>query len=82
MNNSDIEKLQAEIAELKDVVADLRRAFERNSDNTTDHVKSIYQYITDIHEYLMPVVHRVFPGVVRDNKQIDAFVKGRGRKAP
>lgn len=87
MRDDEFETLKKEVRELRASIADIRRAFELDSDNTTGHIKSIYQYIADIHDYLMPVVHKVFPGFTEDKKQIDAFMRGRGppsngKKAP
>ena len=77
MDNAEIQKLRAEIAELKSSVTDLRRAHDMNADDTTDHIKSIYQFIADIHDYLMPTVRKVFPGFAEDKKRIDTFMLGR-----
>jgi hypothetical protein len=78
MESIEIQKLRTEIAELKNSVAELERALDLDSDSTTHHIKALYQYVADIHDYLMPMVHKVFPGFTQDKKQIDAFMKGRG----
>jgi hypothetical protein len=80
MNITEIEQLRAEVRELKASLADVRHALE--SDSATDHIKTLYQYIADIHDYLMPVVNRTFPGFAADKERIEAFMQGRLRPLP
>lgn len=87
MKDVEIQKLKDEVAELRIIVADTTRALELLSGSTKDHFATTYQYINDIHDYLFPVVHKVFPGFAEDKEKIDDLMGGRrspskGRKAP
>jgi hypothetical protein len=85
MSNDEIASLKNEIANLNTTVAELRaridgigRALMDESTNNTQHFKAIYRYIADIHDYLMPVLHKVFPGFEAAKKQIDTFMDEYG----
>jgi hypothetical protein len=85
MSNDEIAFLKNEIATLNKTVAQLReridsigRALMDESTNNTQHFKAIYRYIADIHDYLMPVLHKVFPNFKAAKKQIDAFMEEYG----
>lgn len=81
MNDNDIDALKKEIEALRAEIADVRDALKSETTNTTQHVNAIYRYVADIHDYLMPVVHKVFPGYVAAKKQIDAFMERYGASA-
>ena len=79
MANDEITALKKDIETLRAEIADVRDALKAETVNVTHHVGAIYQYIRDIHEYLMPIVHKVFPGYAAAKKQIDAFMKSYSR---
>lgn len=78
MTDEEIIALRKEIDALRAEVADVRDAIKCEADNTTEHFDAIYRFITDIHEYLMPVVRKVFPGYCAAKKQIDDFMERHG----
>jgi hypothetical protein len=78
MQNEEIIAIRKEIAALRAEVVDVREALKLESTNNTQHFRSVYRYIADIHDYLMPVVHKVFPGYTAAKKQIDKFMESYG----
>lgn len=76
-NEEKIAALEKEAAELKAKVAHLCEVFEKEGDNTTEHFGNVYALITEIIDYLMPVVHKIFPGIGEGKKEIAAFLKRR-----
>jgi hypothetical protein len=78
MITDEIALLKKEIETLRAEIADVRDALKCESTNTTKHLNTMYRYFSDIHSYLMPVVHKVFPGYANSKKQIDAFMESYG----
>lgn len=78
INNSRLERenlaLKRRVEVLESQMADLLQAFKAEVDNTTQHITTIHQFLRDIHDYLMPVVDKVFPGFSATKKQIDKFM--------
>jgi predicted nucleic acid-binding Zn-ribbon protein len=86
-----IRKLEATVAAIskqvppmKAKIEDLGKAFEIEIKSASSHFKSVYQYIRDLNHQVWPLVHKVFPGSVRTQRQIAAIVtsgaKSSGRK--
>jgi predicted nucleic acid-binding Zn-ribbon protein len=85
MAETELESLKRDVAALNKTVAELRaridsvgQALMNESTNNTQHFKAIYRYIADIHDYLMPILHKVFPNYKAAKKQIDAFMEQYG----
>ena len=78
MQDEEFIALRNEVAKLRAEVADIRQAIECESTNSTEHFQSVYRFIADIHDYLMPVVRKVFPGYSAAKKQIDEFMEHYG----
>ena len=78
MKQDDITILKREVETLRAEIVDLRHALFAETDNNTHHFRMVYRYIADIHDYLMPVVHKVFPGYAAAKKQIDTFMESYG----
>jgi len=85
MAETELESLKKDVAALSKEVAYLRaridsvgEALMNESTNSTQHFKAIYRYIADIHDYLMPVLHKVFPNYQAAKKQIDLFMEKHG----
>lgn len=80
-NEEKIAALEKEVADLKAQVADLSTTQDRDFEEVNKLIKDVYtnayQYIADIHDYLWPVIHKLFPNFAESQKQIDAFMKGR-----
>jgi hypothetical protein len=81
-------RLDSEIDPLKERIMDLREALESEVTNTTEHVnalyghiKSIYQFLTEIHDLLWPLVHKMFPGFTETWKQWDSILKNRNNSS-
>ena len=72
-----VEALRERVESLAAEVADLKRAFKIELDSNLEHAEATYQYIGNIHDYLMPVVRKVFPGYAAAEKQIDHILGGR-----
>lgn len=72
-----VEALRERVELLAAEIADLKRAFKIELDSNLEHAEATYQYIADIHDYLMPVVRKVFPGYAAAEKQIDRFLGGQ-----
>jgi hypothetical protein len=81
METKEITMLRQEIAELRARIDDLVKAQNIDREHfisaNKDTYQSCYQYIADIHDYLWPLIHKVFPQYAEGQKQIDAFMKGR-----
>jgi hypothetical protein len=83
MNNDDISGIREELHALN-------ARLLRESENTTHHIKEIHKRIIDtnermgaiydriafIHDFLWPVVHKLFPGFTEDARTIAALDKG------
>jgi hypothetical protein len=78
MSDEEIVALRKEIETLRAQIVDVREALFAETDNNTHHFRMVYRYIADIHDYLMPVVHKVFPGYAAAKKQIDTFMESYG----
>lgn len=78
MTNEEIAALRKEIETLRAEVADIRGALKDEAESTTENFRSVYRFIADIHDYLMPVVRKVFPGYCAAKKQIDDFMERYG----
>jgi hypothetical protein len=76
-DRAGVEALRERVKLLAAEIADLKRAFKIELDSNLEHAEATYQYIADIHDYLMPVVRKVFPGYAAAEKQIDHFLGGR-----
>lgn len=81
METKEITMLRQEIAELRARIDDLTKAQNIDREGllaaNKDTYQSCYQFIAEIHDYLWPLVHKVFPEYAKGQKQIDAFMKGR-----
>jgi hypothetical protein len=63
-------------------IADLKLAFDIELASNLEHAEATYQYIGDIHDYLMPLVRKVFPGYTATQRQIDRVIRrGDGKKS-
>jgi hypothetical protein len=78
MADETVKVLQQQVAALQRQVADLQRNLVRESRNTTAHINKIYERIIDIHEYLWPLVRKVFPNYSKDLRAIVRLTKRRG----
>lgn len=76
MSNDDIAALRKEIEALRAEVADVSAAIKSESSNTTQHINAIYRYIGDMHDYVMPILHKVFPNYAEAKKEVDTFIEG------
>ncbi|MBV9203056.1 MAG: hypothetical protein JOY83_25610 [Alphaproteobacteria bacterium] len=81
-----IVRLEAKVAQLghaqaktATTTAKLTKDFQSEVNSTTDHFKSIYQYLADIHDQLWPLVHKVFPGSTKTQNQIANIIRNGGR---
>lgn len=81
MNDEIVKALQRQVATLQKQVADLQRDLVRESRDTTAHIDKIYQRIVDIHEYLWPLVRKVFPNYAKDLRTIGRLTKRGGSGA-
>jgi hypothetical protein len=81
MENLEIKMLRQELTALREQFADLRAAQHNDRDQAIKAIKELYtemyQYVADIHDYLWPVVHKIFPEFAESKKQIDAFLSRR-----
>jgi len=75
---NDIAILNQKVAELYERTSDTSKALRSLSTGITEHFGKIYRYIADIHDYLMPILHKVFPNYEAAKKQIDAFMEQYG----
>jgi hypothetical protein len=75
MSGQELDELRCKISTMRAEIAELRRAVKEESTRMTPIIKSGYRYIADIHDYLMPVVHKIFPGYVAARKQVDEFME-------
>jgi hypothetical protein len=66
-----------EISALKEQIKRLEERLTLESENTTYHIKEIHKHISticdriqDIHDYLWPLVGKIFPKFARDARRI------------
>jgi hypothetical protein len=81
MVENEIHILRKEIDFLKTQIADLKATQDKDFEEVNRLIRDVYtnsyQYIADIHDYLWPVIHKLFPKYAESQKQIDAFMKRR-----
>lgn len=78
---AEINALRQRVDELDDLLDDLRKAFKAEVENNCEHDVSVHESIMEIHDYLMPVVRKVFPGFAAAQRQIRRVIDGRsGRR--
>ncbi len=75
MESDDLNKIKGEISSLKTQIASIHAMMKKESDSTTRHIEYIYKYLSDIHDFLWPVVRKVFPNYAKDRKRIDAITR-------
>ena len=80
MKNAEISALRKEIAALRKEVADVQDALNCESANVAEHFAVLYRFIAELHEYLMPVVRKMFP-TYTGKKYIDEFMVSYGGSA-
>jgi len=75
---------QLDIEYLKAELLDLGKAFRSHVTHTSDDFKYLCQHIADIHDRLVPLVHKLFPESAKTYRQIDEILEGgsksRGEK--
>jgi hypothetical protein len=79
-------RFDGQLAPVKAKLDDLGNSFELEIKDTSAHFKAVYGHVRDIHErlrgiheQLWPLVHKVFPGSDKTQRQIAAIVKTAGR---
>ena len=81
METKEITMLRQEVAELRAKLDDLTKAQNIDREEAIKAIKDVYttafQSIKDIHDYLWPLVNKVFPKWAASEKQIAEFMKGR-----
>ncbi|WP_145754629.1 hypothetical protein [Nitrospirillum amazonense] len=79
MENEELLKIRNEISELRSQLSDMKAEYDSNFDSVNNLIKEVYtnayQYIADIYDLLMPLVHKIFPQYAASKKQIDAIIK-------
>ncbi len=83
-NEEKIAAIEAEIKTLKARVDDIFEALITESNSTTEQFQKVDRQfgkfdalLVEIVDYLMPVVHKVFPGIARGKREVEAFLKRR-----
>ena len=76
-NEEKIIALEREIKELKERFDDLYEAVKIDRESSGEHVGHIYGMITELADYTMPAVHKVFPDIAAGQKEVLAFFKKR-----
>lgn len=78
MDGNEINELRDEIASLKKEIVDLKAVQDSDRANTISSLNGLYtdtfQYIADIHDYLWPMFHKLFPKFADEKQAIDAFL--------
>jgi predicted nucleic acid-binding Zn-ribbon protein len=77
---TELDALRKRTAMLEAQVNDLSKSLAIQAQDFDEHLTATYQHIADIHDLLMPVMSKVFPGFAETRKQIRAFVRGREGK--
>ena len=77
---AELDALRKRTAALEARVEDLSKGLAIHAQDYDEHLTATYQHIAEIHDLLMPVVHKVFPGFAAARKQISAFMRGREDK--
>lgn len=72
-----IAELEARVKHLEARVHDLFEALKFESTNTTRHLGLVREDMTEIHEYLMPALHTLFPGIAEDHQTIATITRRR-----
>jgi hypothetical protein len=74
---ADIVALRTELAAVKAKTDDVDRAVRYHADDTTVHIKELYKRSREVYVYIMPLVQKVFPNMMKDLERVRAFVEGR-----
>jgi hypothetical protein len=69
-------RLKKDLSAISSRVDEINNAFCREVANTTLHIKDIHGLFKEIHDYLWPLVHKIFPGWAQDKKAIDEIIGG------
>ena len=67
--------MQEDNANFVSSIKDLRIALDLNMRDTTDHIKTIYQELTYLHDLIAPVFDQLFPGGRADFRKIHQLVQ-------
>jgi hypothetical protein len=73
----EITQLKVRVQLLEEKLSCLGDLFMKEGDNTTEHFGKVHALIGELIDYVMPVVHKVFPGIDEGKKEIEAFLKQR-----
>ena len=79
-NDEKIAALEREVSDLKARVQDLFDALKLECESTTKHFGRFDELLAEVIDYLMPVVHKTFPGIGRGKREIEEFLKRRPPK--
>jgi len=75
MSQSEITILREEIAKLREEIAVLRDSANKHFDLFTTHIADQGTDISDLFSYVMPVLHKVYPGFTAGKTQYDQVLK-------
>ncbi len=76
-NEERIIALEKEVATLKERVTEIFDALVVEGNSTTEHFAKFDNLLAEVIDCVMPAVHKVFPGIARDQREIAAFLKRR-----
>jgi hypothetical protein len=77
MTQSEITLLREEIAKLREEIAVLRDSSNKHFDLFTTHIADQGVDISDLFNYVMPVLQKVYPGFEPSKKQCDEALNGK-----
>ena len=75
-----IAALESQVADLTSRIDDLFAALKFESASTTKHLRDVGSDITELHSYLIPMLHKAFPGIGADHRQIADLLRRSAKK--
>ena len=65
---------QRDVNPLKEMVAELQGALSQINGGLKYHIKATVDEVGHIHDFLWPLVHKIFPGFAPTQKRVDMIV--------
>ena len=75
-----IAALARQVADLTSRFDDLFEALKFESASTTKHLRDVGSDITELHSFVVPLLHKAFPGIGTDHRHIADLLRRNTKK--